>query len=121
MYSNEFQKLKQSIADIAVEAWRFRRIFVRAMQKLDAGDSTRYLNQFAWFMKKVDSALKEAKLRVINVEGQPFEAGMAVTPLNIDEFSTADMLYVEQMLEPIIMDNESIVKIGTVLLGRVER
>lgn len=114
------QKLKQSIVDIAVEAWRFKKIFEKAMQKLDAGESNRYISQFKWFIKKVELALKEAGLRIINVEGQPFDIGMAVTPINMDDFSDGDLLIVEQMLEPIIMDSESIVKIGTVFLRRGE-
>ena len=41
---------------------------------------------------------------------------MAVTPLNIADFGPDDMLVVEQMMEPILMGPEGIVKSGTVLL-----
>lgn len=111
--SNE--ELLKSIIDMAAEAWRFRRVFERAMTKLDAGDSSRYLSQFSWFTKKVDSALETAGLRIVNVEGHIFDVGMAVTPLNIDDFDSTDNLFIEQMLEPIIMDGESIMKTGTVI------
>lgn len=117
--SNE--ELVKSIIDMAAEAWRFRRVFERAMAKLDAGDSSRYLSQFSWFIKKVDSALETAGLRIVNVEGHIFDVGMAVTPLNIDDFDSTDNLFIEQMVEPIIMDGESIMKTGTVILGRVEK
>lgn len=112
------ERLRKSIVDMAVESWRFRRIFEKAMSKLDAGDSSRYVSQFAWFIKKVDAALENAGLRIVNVEGQYFDVGMAVTPLNMDDFDAHNRLFVEQMIEPIIMDAESVVKTGTVILGR---
>lgn len=117
---SEVETLKQSIISMVVEAWRFRRVFEKAMNKLDAGESTRYISQFSWFIKKVDAALEDAGFRIVNVEGKLFDVGMAVTPLNMDDFSHEDVLFVEQMPEPIIMDSESVVKTGTVILGRAK-
>jgi hypothetical protein len=45
---------------------------------------------------------------------------MAATPLNIEEFDTNDALMVDQMLEPIIMGKDGLVKAGTVILRKVE-
>jgi len=118
--NTSFERLRKSIIDMAVESWRFRRVFEKAMSKLNAGDSSKYVSQFAWFIKKVDAALENAGLRIVNVEGQYFDVGMAVTPLNMDDFDTHDRLFVEQMIEPIIMDAESVVKTGTVILGRAD-
>jgi molecular chaperone GrpE (heat shock protein) len=119
--TSNVETLKKAIINMAVEAWRFRRVFEKAMNKLDACESARYINQFSWFIKKVDAALEDAGLRIINVEGQAFDVGMAVTPLNMDDFSHGDVLFVEQMLEPIVMDSESVVRTGTVILGRANR
>lgn len=121
MPKDDLVALRQAIVDIAVEAWRFRHIFERAMSKLDAGDSTRYISQYSWFSKKVDTALENAGLRIVNIEGQYYDVGMAATPLNIDDFAPTDKLFVEQMVEPIIMDDDTVVKTGTVILGRADR
>jgi hypothetical protein len=59
-------------------------------------------------------------LRIVNVEGAPFDPGMAATPINIDEFKPHDVLVVDQMLEPIIMGPEGIVMTGTVTLRKVQ-
>ena len=59
-------------------------------------------------------------MRIVNVEGHAFDSGMAATPLNIDEFDAKDALMVDQMLEPIIMGKEGLVKTGTVTLRKVE-
>lgn len=111
--------LTKSILNMAIESWRFGRAFDRVLMKLDAGDQTRYKNQFRWFIKKVEESLEEAGLRIVNVEGHPFDPGMAATPLNIEEFEASDTLMVDQMLEPIIMGKDGLVKTGTVTLRKM--
>jgi hypothetical protein len=88
------------------------------MSKLDAGDSSRYVSQFNWFIKKANAVLSNAGLRIQNVERQVYDVGMAVTPLNLEEFDATEQLVVEQMVEPIIMESDKVVKTGTVILRR---
>ena len=59
-------------------------------------------------------------MRIVNVEGHEFDPGMAATPLNIEEFDSEDALIVDQMLEPIIMGPDGVIRKGTVTLRRVE-
>ena len=112
--------LTQAVISMAVESWRFGRVFDRLLTKLDAGEQNRYKSQFRWFMKRVEEALGQANLRIVDVEGHPFDPGMAATPLNIEEFDAKDTLMVDQMLEPIIMGKEGLVRTGTVVLRKVE-
>ena len=113
--------LRESVISMVVESWRVSRVFERILNKLDAAEKTRYVSQFRWFMKKVDEALLQANMKVVNVEGQVFDPGMAATAINIDEFDSEDTLIVDKMLEPIIMDNDGIVRSGTVILKKVEK
>ena len=113
------EQLEQAIVDMAVEAWRFRRVFNKAMSKLDAGESTRYLSQFNWFVRKVQEALEKANMRIFNIEGQEYDPGQAVVPMNIDDFEEEDILYVDQLIEPIIMKDDRVVKTGSAILGRM--
>lgn len=114
------EALTQSLLDISIESWRFGKLFDRLLTKLDAGEQGRYRNQFRWFQKKLDESLGVAQLRVVNVEGHPFDPGMAATPLNIDEFDPQDVLVVDQMIEPILMGPDGVVKTGTVTLRKVQ-
>lgn len=111
--------MQKVLISIATESWRFSRVFERLLTKLDAGEQNRYDGQLRWFIKKVHEALEQAGLRIENVEGNHFDPGMAATPLNIDEFSATDTLVVDQMLEPIIMGQEGLVKTGTIMLRKV--
>ena len=116
----ENESMMKSIVDIASELYRFRRVFFKAISKIDGGDQEKYRSQFAWFSKRVDKAVETAGLRVLDIQGQEYDPGMSVTALNIEDFDVDDKLYVEQMMEPIIMKGDQIQKTGTVLLGRIE-
>lgn len=111
-------QLEDSLIDMAVESWRFSRLFARVMNKLDAGEAARYMNQLRYFQKKVEENLDAAGLKLVNVEGQPFDAGMAASALNIGDFGPEDMLLVDQMVEPIIMGPAGLRKQGTVMLRK---
>ena len=113
-------QLQESVICLAVEAWRISRVFERVLAKLDEGEQGRYKNQFRWFLKKVEEAMNHAELKIVNVEGHPFDPGLAATPVNIEEFDSQDSLVVDQMLEPIIMGKEGLVRAGTVTLKKVD-
>lgn len=117
--SNSTDQLERSLICIAVESWRFSRLFSRVVNKLDAGEAGRYVNQLRYFQKKIEESLDASGLKLVNVEGQPFEPGMAAFALNIGDFSPNDQLLVDQMVEPIIMGPEGLLKQGTVILRKV--
>jgi len=114
------EEYKSAIIEMAIEFWRFARLFERLLTQLDAGEQKRYINQLRWFRKKVEESLGQAGLRIVDVEGHPFDPGMAATPLNAEGFDSADTLVVDRVLEPIIMEKENVVKTGTVTLRKIE-
>jgi hypothetical protein len=109
----------EALLDLAVEGWRLARLFTRVLGKLDAGEGSRYANQVRYFLKRVEESLGAADMRLVNLEGQPYDTGLPATAINIEDFAPDDRLYVEQMLEPVIMGPQGIVKTGTVTLQRV--
>ncbi len=115
----ENRDLVDCLVEIAVESWRFRRVFSKAMQKLDAGEATKYNSQYLWFENKVTKSLETAGLQLNNIEGLLYDTGLPVVPLNLDEFEANDLLFIKQVLEPIIMKDEAVLRQGTVLLGRI--
>lgn len=116
--NEEYDKLKNNLVSIASEFFRFQRVFDKAIRKLEADEQIKYKSQYAWFSKQVLKALSDSGLHVVNVDGQPYDPGIAVTPLNLEEFETDDVLYVEQTIEPIVMEGDTVIKTGTVILGR---
>ena len=114
------EALTKSLLDVAVESWRFGRLFDRLLTTLDAGEQSRYRGRFQWFQRKLEDSLADAGMRIVNVEGHPFDPGVAATPLNIDEFESEDPLIVDRMLEPIIMGPDGVIRTGTVTLKKVK-
>lgn len=112
---------ESALLDLAVEGWRVSRLFARVLMKLDAGEGTRYANQVRYFVKRVEESLEAVGMRLVNLEGQSYDTGHPASALNIEDFAPDDLLFVEQMLEPVIMGPNGIVKAGTVILKKVER
>ncbi len=113
-------QLEKSLIDIAVESWRFAKLFSRLVSKVDAGEGARFINQYRYYLKRLEENLEQAGLRLVNVEGHPYEPGIAATALNIGDFGPDDHLLVDQMVEPIIMGQEGLVRAGTVMLRKTE-
>jgi len=57
------EAMRDAVISMAVESWRFGRVFDRLLTKLDAGEQNRYKSQFRWFIKKVEDALEQVELR----------------------------------------------------------
>jgi len=112
--------VERSLIEIAVESWKFSRVFARVVGKLGAGEAGRYISQLRYFQKRVEQNLDAAGLKLVNVEGQIFDPGMAASPLNIADFGPDDALLVDQMVEPIIMGPNGLKKQGTVMLRKVQ-
>lgn len=111
---------QKSLINIAVESWRFSRLFSRLLTKLDAGETQKYSNQFKFYLKQLEANLEACGLKLVNLEGQPFSPGMAATPLNIEDFGPDEVLLVDQMVEPVILGAEGVVRSGTVMLRKAQ-
>ncbi len=118
---NNSEQLERSLIDIAVESWRFSRLFARVADKLDAGEAGRYINQVRYFQKRLEQSLDATGLKLVNVEGQSFDPGIAASALNLGDFEPDDTLLVDHMVEPIIMGPDGLKKHGTIMLRRVVR
>ena len=114
-------RLEQSLIEMAVECWRFMRLFGRVVNKLDAGEVGRYANQLRYFQKAVEESLDAAGLKLVNVEGHIFDPGMAASALNVGDFSPDEELLVDQMVEPVIMGPNGLKRQGTVMLRKAHK
>ena len=106
------------LIDLAVDSWKFARLFSRVLSKLDAGEQSRYVSQLRYFQRRIDGALEATGSRLESLEGLPFESGMAASPLNLQDFKEGDTLFVDQMLEPIVMGPEGVLRMGTLMLRK---
>ncbi len=111
---------RELLLGITVDAWKLAQAFKRLVRRLSPDDGAKYAGQLRYFEKQATDTLASAGLSLVDIEGQIFDAGAAASPLNISDFGPDDILVVEQMLEPIIMDANGIVRQGTVLLAKAK-
>lgn len=111
---------EETLLNLAIESWRFGRVFSRVLARLDVTESARFASQLRYFQKRVDESLSTMGMRLVNLEGQLFDPGIAASALNLADFNPDDKLVVEQMIEPIVMGPDGLVRPGTVLLGKLE-
>jgi hypothetical protein len=114
------EQMERSLIEGAIESWRFARLFGKVISKLDVGESVRYVNQLRYFQKKIEDILDSNGLKLVNVESQPYDMGMAAAALNLGDFGPDDVLFVDQMVEPIIMGPDGLRKEGVVMLRKFE-
>lgn len=110
---------RQAFIDIILESWRFMNVFRSAVMKLSSEEQERYKRRYSWFQRRLNEIAETVGLRIIEINhGENYDIGMAVTALNIDDFQVDESLFVEQMIEPIIMEKDSVIRLGSVMLGR---
>ena len=112
---------RKVLVDIAIESWRFARLFGRVLSKLEAGEAPRFANQLGYFSKSLEENLQAVNLKIVTLEGHPYDPGVAASALNIGDFAADDVLIVDQMVEPIIMSLDGLVRPGTVMLQKVAK
>jgi hypothetical protein len=112
-------RAEHALLELALESWRFQRLFGRALAKLDPMEAGRFTNQHRYFLGKVERCLEASGMRLVNLEGQRYDIGTAATALNIDEFGPEDILVVAETIDPIVMHSSGLLRMGTVMLKKV--
>lgn len=103
----------------AVEVWRLAKLTNKMLSKIDLDEQRKYVGQLDWFNKKATEFFQAQGITFANFQvGMPFDAGMPLNPVNIGDFNAEDELYIEQLLEPVILYEGKVVKQGTVVLGK---
>jgi hypothetical protein len=112
---------ENALLNLAIEGWRFGKLFARMLSRMEVTEANRYSNQLRYFLKQVDENLASAGMKLVSIEGQPFDPGIAASALNIADFGPDDHLVVEQMVEPIVMGPNGLIRPGTILLAKLDQ
>ena len=107
-----------ALAELAVESWRFAKEYRRLVKKLDANEQNRFANKVDYFLQRLHSCLAERGLTLVSLEGQSYEMGIAADVLNLDDYSPGDDLIIDQMIEPVVMGPDGIVRTGKAMVRR---
>lgn len=106
------------VADFLVEDYRFQRSFVSAVNKLFNEEIKKYESSYVFHTNKIKELADKMQLQLRVFDGIDYSEGLPVTPLNADEFASAENLVIGQTIEPtVITSNGDIVRQGTVILA----
>ena len=85
---------------------------------MDISEQQKHAGKYRYFIKQTTDILTDLGLKVVNIEGQLFDPGFPITVLNLADFENQSPLFIDQMLEPIIMGPDGLIRMGTVLVKR---
>ena len=107
-----------ALVSLAKEAWRFGQYCSKSSLLSDPFEGERFGNHLAWFMRKVQDVVEEAGLRTLDLTGEEYDIGMAVTALNLEDFpdQPGARYRIAQMVEPIVMERGKLRSEGKVML-----
>ena len=114
------ESTQSALTSMVIEAWRFAGVFATVVAKLDPLTAEKFANRSRYFQSKIVQTLESAGLRIVDLSGQAFDAGVAATALNSDEFESGDMLVIDYMIEPLIMSSDSVIHYATVVVRKGE-
>lgn len=109
-----------AVADFLIEDYRFTRSYLSILDKLFIEERKRYESAYNFHGTKVEELAKKFNLRMVAYKnGELYDDGYPIVPLNADEFEKDDILYIEQMIEPIILTTDGkVVRQGTAILAK---
>lgn len=112
------EALCKEMLDGAIDNWRFARTFERLLQRVEASERVRFQNQLRWFHQQTAERLATIGMQLVDLSGTAFDAGAAITPVNLEEFEDHAHLVVDHMLEPVVMNDAGVVRFGKAVLRR---
>ena len=117
--SADCEKMQLAIAEIAAESWRFGHALNKVMSRMDVMEAQRFSRQYGYFSSRVSRAVSSAGLNILDLTGQKYSVGLPVQAMNLEEFDEEDELIITQVIEPVIMLNNRVLKTGMVMLDRI--
>ena len=109
---------ESKIIATVVELYKFNTTFSRMLQKLSEEDQPRFLNKYQYFSKKIIELANSIDVQVNDFCGFDFDPGLPVSILNLEDYDIEDELIISQMLEPAIMKDGKLVKMGVALVSK---
>jgi len=110
---------ESSLSDIALFFWKCTHYINTLLSEVEMSKQSMYMSKTKWFYKKVDEFIKSEKVDlIIYPENMPYDVGLAITALNTNDFTIEDRLFIDRMIEPVIMKEGKILKRGIVILKK---
>jgi len=111
----------ESIAQLCVEFWKLAAVTEKALHGVLASDGKRLEAQLKFSKRQLDVLLQDLGLRLVDFSGERFHPGLAVSVDNPGDFEEDEALVVGKTIEPTVMSDMTVIRLGRVIVAPVEQ
>jgi len=111
----------ESVAQLCVEYWKLAAATEKALRGVLASDGKRLEAQLKFSKRQLDVLLQDLGLRLVDFSGERFHPGLAVSVDNPGDFEENEALVVGKTIEPTVMSDMTVIRLGRVIVAPVEQ
>lgn len=111
----------ESVAQLCVEYWKLAAATEKALRGVLASDGKRLEAQLKFSKRQLDVLLQDLGLRLVDFSGERFHPGLAVSVDNPGDFEENEPLVVGKTIEPTVMSDMTVIRLGRVIVAPVEQ
>ncbi len=111
----------ESVAQLCVEYWKLAAATEKALRSVLASDGKRLEAQLKFSKRQLDVLLQDLGLRLVDFSGERFHPGLAVSVDNPGDFEENEALVVGKTIEPTVMSDMTVIRLGRVIVAPVEQ
>lgn len=111
----------ESVALLCVEYWKLAAATEKALRGILASDGKRLEAQLKFSRRQLDVLLQDLELRLVDFSGERFHPGLAVSVDNPGDYEEDEKLVVGKTLEPTVMSDMTVIRLGRVILAPDEQ
>lgn len=104
------------VAQLCVDYWKLCKVTWKAIDHLPDDNRRRLEGQLNFSDRQLSMLLDQLGFRLIEFETEEFHAGLSASADNAGDFSDEVDLVVSKTLEPTIMANMKVIRLGRVLV-----
>lgn len=108
------------VAQLCVENWKLAAAMRKAIGIVPDADGRRLQGQLNFSTRQLSMLVDQLGFRLIEFDGQEFHTGLGASADNAGDYGEDDKLVVVKTLEPTIMANMKIIRLGRVLVEPVK-
>jgi hypothetical protein len=105
-----------AVAALAVEYWKLLRASGRILGVAAEAETRRFEGQIRYGERQLELILSRLGAQLVTFEGEAFRDGMAASPENAEDYPPGANLVVERTIEPAVVRNMRLLRMGRVLL-----
>lgn len=109
------------VAQLCVEYWKLAAATEKALSVVLASDGKRLVAQLKFSKRQLDVLLQDLGLRLVDFSGERYHPGLAVSVDNPGDFEEDEALVVGKTIEPTVMSDMSVIRLGRVIVAPVEQ